>query len=81
MTAIKPFLLTKFERWKHEKELRAFLRKDEEENGLYFSDFRAPGGIYLQEIIMGRYCQMAEGSARSLVADYPRKPITIRTMR
>lgn len=80
MALIKPFLLTKFDRWKDEQELRAFLRKDEEENGLYFSNFRAPAGMYLQEVILGKRCKLTEETIRTLVADYPSQPISVKTM-
>jgi hypothetical protein len=76
MDYVRPFLVTKFDKWHDEKECRAFLRRDEEENGFYFAKLGTQG-LYLEEIILGRHCDVAEHQILPLVKDYLRQPIIV----
>lgn len=77
MDYVRPILLTKFNMWEREREWRVFLRRDEEENGLYFAKLSTQG-VYLQEVILGRHCEVSEDEVRELVRDYPRGPVIVR---
>jgi hypothetical protein len=76
LECIEPLLLTKFDGWAYEKELRAFLLRNSEENVLYFAKFSS--GIYLQEVIPGERCEVSEVEVRDLVKGYPRQPIRVK---
>jgi hypothetical protein len=83
MPYIRPFLFTKFERtefgnWKKEKEWRAIALKRQDEDGLFYDNFS--NDMYLKEVILGHDCDTPEDAVQSIVALYPRQPITVRKM-
>jgi len=77
MDYVRPFLLTKFDKWQEEGECRVFLRRDEQENGFYFAKLGTQG-MYLQEVILGRHCNATADQIYPLVKSYPRRPIIVR---
>ncbi len=75
----KPVLTTKFKPWEEERELRGYFRKDQKENGFYFSNFRQQGsGLYVQEVILGSNCSVSEHEVYAALKSYPKQPITVR---
>jgi hypothetical protein len=48
---------TKFAGWKYKNEVRAYLSRDEEENGLYFADFNE--NLKLREVIVAALSEPA----------------------
>ena len=52
------FLTTKFSHWSYEKEYRAFLSLDKEENGLYYSNFS--DSFKLSSVIIGAHSKVAK---------------------
>jgi hypothetical protein len=80
MDYIRPILLTKFNTWEREREWRAFLRRDEEEDDHYYAKL-STRGVYLREVVLGRDCEHSEDEVQELVRDYPRRPITVRKQR
>ncbi|HEX4168769.1 MAG TPA: hypothetical protein VHZ55_25175 [Bryobacteraceae bacterium] len=77
MDYVRPFALTKFDKYKDEEECRAFLKRDEEEGGHYYAKLGAQG-MYLQEVILGNRCTASEDHVKMLVASYSRQPIAVR---
>lgn len=77
MRYFDPYVFTKLDKWKHEQELRAYCRKDEEEKGLYFANFKG-NAMFLQEVILGLKCSITETEILDWFKMYPRQPIVIR---
>jgi hypothetical protein len=67
---LRPFTLTKFDTWSHEREVRAFNRRgkpdDVEHHWEYFTE-----SMNVKEVILGVNCLTTEDTIRELVADYP----------
>lgn len=64
------FFRTKFEDWRYENEVRAFVGLDHStvEDGLYFSDFSAQ--LTLKEIVLGPRCELPIKRVIDLVASH-----------
>ena len=78
MVFVEPIFLTKFDRWEREKEWRAILRKDEEEDGRYYASLIGNPRFRLCEVILGANCAESEDRIRELVRDYPNPPTEVR---
>jgi hypothetical protein len=73
---VKARLLTKFEAWRYEDEVRLFLdlREDQRRGDLYFADFDE--NIQLSQIILGPRCSITSSEIEAAVSIYP-VPITV----
>lgn len=76
MDYLDPFVLTKFDEFKYEQELRGFLTRDEEEGGRYFAKF-FKNGMYLREVVLGNKCEITAAEVQELLKSYPRQPIIV----
>jgi hypothetical protein len=62
-------LWTKFAPWRYEGEVRAFVTREEHEDGRYFVDFGDK--LKLQQVIVGHRCCVERGEISAAMALYP----------
>lgn len=60
-------LTTKFNHWSYEEEYRAFLPLDEEEDGMYYTDFS--DNLKLKQVIIGAHSEITCSQIRAVVDD------------
>lgn len=71
---MEKLLWTKFEPWRYESEVRAFVTREEQEGGRYFCHFGDE--LKLREIIVGHRCCVERGEISAAMASYP-EPVPI----
>ena len=64
---IKKVLFTKFKHWEYEQEYRVYVQLDEEENGMYFSEFSHE--IQLKEVIVGDQSSVTRAEISDALGD------------
>jgi hypothetical protein len=62
-------LWTKFKPWSYEDEVRAFVTREEQEDGHYFFNFE--DNLKLKEVIVGHRCHVERGAISAAMAVYP----------
>ena len=72
------WIYTKSAAWKYEDEARAFVSRDQEEDGHYFARFD-DNNMRLREVILGHRCCMERGAILALLGPYREEPAVIKS--